>query len=152
MSNNRPSTVQTFNSCTSRPDVYQFLIVQTPMGNIYRNTPSTSVTLTLLFHQRYVQFWGNPCIHAYKTGCQLGIRSCIMPGLPKHLVQELNVGTVFLFINYLIVKENNVCLLNFLFRPHVINWSITKTDETVKLTFGTNNLFSITTSSCSFCN
>ena len=49
-------TVQTFNSCTSRPDVCQFLIVQTPMGNIYRNTPSTSVTLTLLAHQSYVQF------------------------------------------------------------------------------------------------
>ena len=25
---------------------------------------------------------------------QSGVRSCIMPGLPTHLVQELNVGTV----------------------------------------------------------
>ena len=24
-----------------------------------------------------------------------GVRACIMPGLPRHLLQELNVGTVF---------------------------------------------------------
>ena len=29
-----------------------------------------------------------------KLGLQSGVRLCIMPGLPKHLVQELNVGTV----------------------------------------------------------
>ena len=35
-----------------------------------------------------------PGIHAQETGWQSGVRSCIMPGMPTHLVQELNVGTV----------------------------------------------------------
>ena len=33
-------------------------------------------------------------ISALETGWQSGMWSCIMPGLPTHLVQELNVGTV----------------------------------------------------------
>ena len=37
-------TVQTFNSCTSRPDVCQCLVVQTPMDNMSKiNKPSTSM-------------------------------------------------------------------------------------------------------------
>ena len=38
-------TVQTFNSCTSRPDVYQCLVVQTPIGNMLKNMPKISMTL-----------------------------------------------------------------------------------------------------------
>ena len=34
----------------------------------------------------------HPCPE--KKWLQSGVRSCIMPGLPTHLVQELNVGTV----------------------------------------------------------
>ena len=34
------------------------------------------------------------CIHTQKTGWQSGVQSYIMPRLPEHLVQELNVGTV----------------------------------------------------------
>ena len=34
------------------------------------------------------------CIHAQETGWQSDVRSRIMPGLPTHLVQELNVCTV----------------------------------------------------------
>ena len=33
-------------------------------------------------------------IHAQDTGCQSGVRSCSMPGLSAHLVQELNASTV----------------------------------------------------------
>ena len=33
-------------------------------------------------------------IHAQETGWQSGVRSCIMPRLPMHLVQELNTCTV----------------------------------------------------------
>ena len=33
-------------------------------------------------------------IHAQETGWQSGVRSCIMSGLPRHLVQESNVDTV----------------------------------------------------------
>ena len=42
------ATVQTFNSCTSRPDVCQCLVVQTPMDSMSRTTssmPMTHVTL-----------------------------------------------------------------------------------------------------------
>ena len=35
-------------------------------------------------------------MHVHETGCQSGVRWCSMPGLPRHLVQELNVGTVAL--------------------------------------------------------
>ena len=37
-------TVQTFNSCTSRPDVCQCLVVQRPIDNMSNNRPSTSMT------------------------------------------------------------------------------------------------------------
>ena len=33
-------------------------------------------------------------IQVRETWWQSGVRSCIMPGLPKHLVEELDVGTV----------------------------------------------------------
>ena len=36
--------VQTFNSCTSRPDICQCLVVQTSMDNMSKNKPSTSTT------------------------------------------------------------------------------------------------------------
>ena len=38
-------------------------------------------------------------IHVQETGWKLGVRSCIMPGSPKHLVQELNVCTVHAYIH-----------------------------------------------------
>ena len=37
---------------------------------------------------------GHPLTNEQETGWQSGMRSCIMLGLPTHLVQELNVGTV----------------------------------------------------------
>ena len=54
------------------------------------------MTLTLLANKIYVQFGCNPRIHVLETGCQSGVRSCSLPELPTHLVQELNVGTVSL--------------------------------------------------------
>ena len=33
-------------------------------------------------------------MYAQETVWRLGVWSCHMPGLPTHLVQELNVGTV----------------------------------------------------------
>ena len=41
----------------------------------------------------YVQLWGHSYIHDQETGLQLDVWSCIMFGLPTHLVQELNVIT-----------------------------------------------------------
>ena len=37
-------TVQAFNSCTSRPDVSQCVVVQISMDNMSINKPSTSMT------------------------------------------------------------------------------------------------------------
>ena len=86
-------TVQTFNSCTNRPDVCQSLVLQTPMDNMSKDKPSISV-----FHI------------AWKSKLRLVVRSSMHPcpgnwvaigrvvvffaRLPMHLVQELNVGTV----------------------------------------------------------
>ena len=36
-------------------------------------------------------------IHAQETQRQLGLKLCIMPGVPMHIVQEVNVGTVVRF-------------------------------------------------------
>ena len=90
------STVQTFNSCTSRPDVCQCLVVQIPMDKMSKNKPSTLKTHNSFWikSENYVQLRGHPCIHAKETGLQSGVRSCIKPRLPTHLVQELNVNTV----------------------------------------------------------
>ena len=46
-----------------------------------------------LANQSYVQLWGRPCIYDQETGWQSGVQSCILPGLPTHSVQELNVCT-----------------------------------------------------------
>ena len=74
-------TVKTFNSCTSQPDICQCLVVKHPWW--------TNIT-----NQSYFQLQGHTCIHIQETGLQSGVRLCIMPGLSRHLVQELNVGTV----------------------------------------------------------
>ena len=42
----------------------------------------------------HVQSWSHPCTHAQIAGWQSGLRLCIMPVLPMHLMQWLNVGTV----------------------------------------------------------
>ena len=44
--------------------------------------------------KNYFLLWGHACIFAQETGWQSGMRSCIMPGLPTHLMQELNGSTV----------------------------------------------------------
>ena len=43
----------------------------------------------------YVQLWLHPCIHACKLGVNRAGGCVFMPGLLTHLVQELNVGTVW---------------------------------------------------------
>ena len=45
-------------------------------------------------YQRYVHQW--PAIESMprKYGLQPGMWSCIIPGLPVHLVRELKLGTV----------------------------------------------------------
>ena len=87
-------TVQTFNSCTSRPDVCQCLVVRTPMYNTSRNTSNT-----LMKHVACKSKLGS-VVRSYIRPCQgkledLSVeRSWILPGLPTHLVWKLKVGTV----------------------------------------------------------
>ena len=87
------ATVQTFNPCTSRPDVCKCLVLPTPMDNMSEISQAHQWP-TKLANQSYVQLWGHQCIYAQETGWQSDVRSCIMPGLPTHLVQELYIGTV----------------------------------------------------------
>ena len=47
-----------------------------------------------IMNQSYVQLRGSRCLHVQESGLRSVVRSCIMPGLPRNLVQELNVGTV----------------------------------------------------------
>ena len=68
--------VQTFNSCTSRPDVSQCLVLQTSLNKHIKASFRYEV------------------IHAQETGWKSHMRSCIMPGRPMHFLHELNVGTV----------------------------------------------------------
>ena len=51
-----------------------------------------------LLIKAYFYLWGHPRIHAQETSWQQGMRSCIMPGLPRPLVHELKVDTVLLLI------------------------------------------------------
>ena len=49
-------------------------------------------------YQSYVQLschWPVVAIMPRKNGRQLGVQSCCMPGLPVHLMQELETGTVY---------------------------------------------------------
>ena len=63
------ATVHAFNSCTSRPDVCQCLVVQIPIDNMSKNKPSTSMTHVQmqLANQSHVQLWGHSYIHRLVT-------------------------------------------------------------------------------------
>ena len=54
-------TVQTPYSCTSRPDVRQCLVVQTPNNNKSWNKPITSMTKHTFASISYVQLLNHPC-------------------------------------------------------------------------------------------
>ena len=81
-------TLQTFNSCISRPSVCQCLVVHTPMDNISKgyaklNNDPRKCSLRIKSVVR-------PSINQYpkKNWWQSVVRSCIIPGLPTHAVQE----------------------------------------------------------------
>ena len=84
------STLQTFNSCTSRPDVYQCTVVQTPIDNVKQNKPRTLMTHVAC----ELKLRSILCIDSLETWWHSGVRSCVMPGLSTHFVQELNINTV----------------------------------------------------------
>ena len=84
-------TVQAFISCTSRPDVchcrsYKHPWITCPKMSQAHQWPTPSLWID-------AKLWGHLYIYAQETWWQYGVRSCIMYGLPTHLVQELNVST-----------------------------------------------------------
>ena len=87
------NTVQTFNSCTRRPDVCQRLLVQTPINNMSKNKPSTSHHCLdgCKFSCEVRDLLSHPC-----PGNLVAIRCAVVcyARLPMHLVQEFNAGTV----------------------------------------------------------
>ena len=80
-------TVQKLNSCTSRPDACQCLLVQTPMDNMSKGSSRIKATFSCEVRDP----WSHPCEESWEA-----IRCAVvyMPGLPTHLVQKLNTGTV----------------------------------------------------------
>ena len=90
------TTVETFKFCTSRPIVHvcQCLVVQIPIDNMSKYQRSTPMTHVACKSKLRSLVRCHPCIDAQETVWKSGFRSCIMPGLTTHVVQELNVGTV----------------------------------------------------------
>ena len=87
------STVQTFNYCTSRPDVCQCLVVKKAMLSCQENNRHPSKThvaceskLRSVIRSATHPSQGN-CVAIWHTVVYYA-------GLPAHLVQELNIGTV----------------------------------------------------------
>ena len=74
-------------------------------------------------NQRYVQL--HPCINTLEISWQLGLRSFIIPGLPAHLVQELNVGTVG--VQY---EKQYISIV-----APACNWGLKTSDKTKFITF-----------------
>ena len=81
--------IKTFNSCMSRSDVCQCLVVQTPLDNMSKNKPS--ISMSQIASESESRSVVRSSMHLW-----LGklVQSCFVPGLPSHLVQELNDGTV----------------------------------------------------------
>ena len=77
-------TVQAFKPSSCRPDVCQCLVVQTAKDNISNKPSHTNHACSL----RIKATFSREVIRASLN------RLCIMPELPRHLVQEFNVGTV----------------------------------------------------------
>ena len=88
------ATVQVFNSFTSRPDVCYCLVVQTPKDNMSKIKPRTSIVHVVC--ESKLRSVLRSSMHPYRENVwQSGVRSCYMPGLSEHFVQELDVGTVW---------------------------------------------------------
>ena len=59
--------------------------------NTMDTRPSTS--MAYIACESKLSCEGIQCIRAQETGWQSGVRSCIMPGIQRYLVQELSIGT-----------------------------------------------------------
>ena len=70
---------------------------QHPWKTCQKLRPSLSLTNVAceLKLRSVFRSWTYGCIHFQETGSQSAVRPCIMSGLPEHLVQEINFGTVY---------------------------------------------------------
>ena len=115
------STIQAFDSCTSRPDVcanaWSYIHPWIKCQNNKPSTPMTHVAGESKLHS-IVRSGTSGGINCQETGRQLGVWLCIMSRLPTYLVQELSVGTVltqyYMLNAYCMLEFNFSCYL-FLF-------------------------------------
>ena len=84
------NTVQTFNSCNSRSDVCQCLVVQTPRNNMSKNKPNTSMIHAV------IQSKQRSVVRSSMLRDLVAIGRAVVyyARLSTCLVQELDVGTV----------------------------------------------------------
>ena len=84
----KKAAVETINSCTSRPDVCQCLVAQTPVDKMSKNKPSSSMTHVSDETMLSLDGRSGTCvsIHTQETVWQSGLRYCIMPGLLTHIM------------------------------------------------------------------
>ena len=85
------STVQAFNSYSSRLDVCQCLVVQTPTDNMSKNMPSSFISHVACEYE----LWSVVRSSIYlRNWVAIKHALCIIPRLLTHLVQKSKVGTV----------------------------------------------------------
>ena len=102
------ATVQTFNFCTSRPDVSQCTVIwiMDNMDNMSKNKLSTSVVH--VFCESKLRSVGRSSMHPCQGNCvAIGRAVVYTPGLPWYFVQESNVGTVTMLLLFPAVAGNN---------------------------------------------
>ena len=77
---------------------------KTPMDNLSKDKPSTSLTQSSFRLKATIcctvsDLWS----HLWPGNwMESGVQSCTLPGMPTHLVQELNAGTLYIVISYLV--------------------------------------------------
>ena len=113
-------TVQTFNSCTSRLDVCYCLVVQTPMDNMLKNKPNTSMTHAVFESKQ------RPVVRSSMLRDLVAIGRAVLyyAQLPTYLVQELNVGTFLSPLPYIHSWYGHLCLWQILFLKESISFQI----------------------------
>ena len=89
-------TVQTFNSCTSRLDISQCIVVQTPLNNVSKNKPDTS--MTHVAYESKVHLIVRSSMHPWPRNWVTTGRVVVYHARAARagpFVQELNVSTVY---------------------------------------------------------
>ena len=62
----------------------------------------------------------HPCIYVQETGWQLAVQLCIMPRLPRHLVEELQTLWVLTLSFLILPKMSDLCVKIPLLKKHIL--------------------------------